>query len=51
LGLSNKQTKNHLFVGLFTILSYVDKSAEVPAGWNQSNPYVISATADQVKLS
>ncbi|EFP77287.2 hypothetical protein PGT21_006883 [Puccinia graminis f. sp. tritici] len=35
---------------LFTILSYVDKSAEVPAGWNQSNPYVISATADQVPI-
>ncbi|WAQ81595.1 hypothetical protein PtA15_1A937 [Puccinia triticina] len=34
---------------LFTILSYVDKAAEVPAGWNQSDPYVISATADQVK--
>lgn len=37
-------------LGLFTILSYVNKSAEIPAGWNKSDPYIISATADQVKL-
>ncbi|KAH9466282.1 hypothetical protein MJO28_001099 [Puccinia striiformis f. sp. tritici] len=35
---------------LFTILSYVDKSAEIPSGWNKSNPHIISATADQVPI-
>jgi len=35
---------------LFTILSYVNKSAEIPTGWNKSDPYIISATADQVPI-
>ncbi|PLW06065.1 hypothetical protein PCANC_24986 [Puccinia coronata f. sp. avenae] len=35
---------------LFTILSYVDKSADIPVGWNKSDPYIISATADQVPI-
>lgn len=35
---------------LFTILSYVDKSAPIPMGWTKSNPHIISATADQVPI-
>ncbi|MBW0529349.1 hypothetical protein O181_069064 [Austropuccinia psidii MF-1] len=35
---------------LFTILTYVDESAPVPADWTQSDPHIISATADQVPI-
>lgn len=35
---------------LFTILSYVDKSEQVPAGWTKSDPRIISANAVQVPI-